>query len=356
MRRNIPLLFFLFLLLFISAAFFSLINDYLLACFWAILLALLFHPTFIKLKKRFKQNENLAAGITLVIIILLVVIPIFFIGFIIINESIQFYQLIESGELNIKGQLESLQKQLPMIQDWLEGIGVEFEETKNSFWESVAGLSKNLAFSAVGFTQNFFSFLVEFFVMLYILFFFLKDGEELVKSLVRIIPIGDKQEWRLIHRFASVARATVKGSLVVATVQGALGGILFWAVGIPGAIIWAFIMTILSLLPVGSGLIWGPAAIILIIQGDFVRGIVILLVGSLVIGLVDNLLRPALVGRDAKMPDYLILLSTLGGLTWFGLSGFVIGPIIAAFFISCWQMLNDVYILERRNKLKNKWP
>ncbi len=350
MKRNIPLLFFLALLLFITVAFFGLIRDYLLACFWAILLAIIFYPTYQNFKNRFGQKQNLAAIVTLLIILLLVVIPAFFIGAMIVNEILSFYKTFESGELDIQGQLEAWQDRLPLIEEWLEGIGVELEKTKNTFWESVIGLSKNLAFSAVGFTQNIFGFLLQFFVMLYILFFFLKDGEKLVKALVRALPIGDKQEWELIRRFASVARATVKGSLVVALVQGALGGILFWAVGIPGAVIWAVVMTILSLLPVGSGLIWGPVALILIFQGDFARGIIIILIGVFVIGLVDNFLRPMLVGKDAKMPDYLVLLSTLGGLAWFGISGFVIGPMVAAFFITCWQMLGEVYIVERQNK------
>ncbi len=348
MRKNIPLLFFLLLLFLITAAFFGLIKDYLLACFWAILLAILFYSTYLKFKKRFKERENLAAGTTVLVIVLLVVIPILIVGTLVVNESIIFFKSVESGESNLIQRLDSLQERIPVAKDLLEEYGIEFEETKNSFWKSAVQLGKNLAYGAMGVTQNMFGFFVEFFVMLYVLFFFLKDGEKTVEKLVRVLPLGDKQEWRLIHRFAGVARATVKGSLVVASIQGALGGILFWAVGIPGAVIWGVIMTILSLLPVGSGLIWGPAAIILMIQGEYVTGIIILAFGGLVIGLVDNILRPILVGRDAKMPDYLILLSTLGGLTWFGLSGFVIGPIIAAFFITCWQMLNDVHIEEKR--------
>ncbi len=348
MKKNVPLLFFLLLLLLITVAFFGLISDYLLACFWAVLLAILFHPAYEKFKKRFKQRENLAAGATVLVILLLVVIPVFSIGTLMVKESITFFKMVESGEVDITQQLESWQNRLPILKEWLHGFGVDVdvEETKNNVWDGALNLGRNLASGALGVTQNMFGFVVQFFVMLYILFFFLKDGDDLVKSLVRILPLGDKKEWKLIHRFANVARATVKGSLMVAIVQGALGGILFWAVGIPGAVIWAVIMTILSLLPVGSGLIWGPASIILILQGDFGRGIVVLLVGVLVIGLADNLLRPILIGRGTKMPDYLILLSTLGGLAWFGLSGFVIGPVIAAFFISCWQMLSEFNIEE----------
>ena len=346
MKKNLPLLFFLTLLLLVTVAFFGLIGDYILACFWAILLAILFHPTYDKFKKRFKQRENLAAGATVLVIILLVVIPVFTIGTLVVKESIAFFKMVESGEVNVVQEFESMQKRLPILKEWLHGFGVEVnvEETKNSVWDGAINLGKNLATGALGVTQNMFGFIVQFFVMLYILFFFLKDGDDLVKALVRVLPLGDKQEWKLIRRFANVARATVRGSLVVAMVQGALGGILFWAVGIQGAVIWAVIMTILSLLPVGSGLIWGPAAIILMIQGDFVRGFIVLSVGAVVIGMVDNLLRPILVGRGAKMPDYLILLSTLGGLAWFGISGFVIGPVISAFFISCWQMLSEFHI------------
>lgn len=350
MKKNIPLIFFLILLFLITAAFFGLIRDYLLACFWAILLSILFHSTYIKFKNRFKQKANLAASATLLVIILLVVFPILLIGSLVAMESIEFFRLLESGEIDLIKQIESWQNKIPIAQDYLESYGINFNETKDSFWKSAIQLGRNLAYGAMGVTQNMFSFIVQFFVMLYILFFFLKDGEILVEKMVEILPLGDKQEWKLIHRFANVARATVRGSLVVAIVQGALGGILFWAVGIPGAVIWAVIMTILSLLPVGSGIIWVPASIILIFQGDFLRGFIVLAVGALVIGLVDNILRPILVGRGAKMPDYLILLSTLGGLTWFGLSGFVIGPVIAAFFITCWQMLSEFHSEVPTNK------
>ena len=349
MKKNIPLFFFLILLLIVSVAFFGLIGDYLLACFWAILLSMLFHGTFIKFKNRFNQNENRAAGATVAVIILLVVIPVLFIGTLVVKESVEFFRAVETGEIDLIKQLESWQNRIPIAEEWLENYGLEIEETKTSFWQSAVQLGKNLAYGAMGITQNMFGFFLQFFVMLYILFFFLKDGEKLVRNLVKVLPLGDKQEWELINRFAGVARATVKGSLVVALIQGALGGILFWAVGIPGAVIWAVIMTIFSLLPVGSGLVWGPVSIVLILQGDIGRGLVVLAVGALVIGLIDNLLRPLLVGRGAKMPDYLILLSTLGGLTWFGISGFVIGPIIAAFFITCWQMLSEFQLPEKQS-------
>jgi len=137
----------------------------------------------------------------------------------------------------------------------------------------------------------------------------------------------------------TVARATVKGTLVIGLVQGFLGGVIFAILGIQGAVFWGVVMAILSLLPaIGAGLVWGPAAIFLLVAGQWIKGLILVAFGVLVISMVDNLLRPVLVGRDTKMPDYLVLLSTLGGLSLVGISGFILGPVIAALFIALWQM------------------
>jgi predicted PurR-regulated permease PerM len=162
----------------------------------------------------------------------------------------------------------------------------------------------------------------------------------LIRKLISLIPIGDRIELELFERFTSVvARATVKGGLIVAIIQGSIAGLLFWVTGIPAAFLWGILMIVLSLLPIGSALVWVPAAVILFLQGQTLKAASILLVGILAIGLVDNFLRPRLIGKDSKMSDYLVLVSTLGGLTWFSLTGFVLGPIIAALFISCWEIM-----------------
>jgi len=180
---------------------------------------------------------------------------------------------------------------------------------------------------------------VLFFLMLYLLFFVLREGDSLLDQMVRALPLGDERERALFAKFAEVARATIKGTLIVGIVQGTLGGILFWALGIEAAVFWGVVMVLLSVLPaVGAGLVWLPAAIVLAVSGAWIKAAIMVGVGALVIGMVDNLLRPMLVGRDTKMPDYVILLSTLGGLTTFGISGFVIGPVIAALFIVVWDM------------------
>jgi len=196
-----------------------------------------------------------------------------------------------------------------------------------------------LATKAFSFGQGTFQFLIGFFVMLYLLFFFIRDGRELVHKVRQAMPLSDGQKRRLFSKFTRVVRATVKGNVIVALTQGALGGVIFAIFGISGALLWAVLMAFLSLLPaVGAGLIWGPVAIYFFMSGSVWQGIVLMLYGVLVIGLVDNILRPILVGKDTKMPDYIVLISTLGGLSLFGLNGFVIGPLVAALFISAWGL------------------
>jgi predicted PurR-regulated permease PerM len=186
--------------------------------------------------------------------------------------------------------------------------------------------------------------MVMFFLMLYLLFFVLRDGDELMEQIIHALPLGDDRERALFSKFAEMARATIKGTLAVGLVQGFIGGVMFWALGIEGAVFWGVVMVLLSVLPlVGAGLIWVPAAIFMLVGGAYLKAAIIIVVGVLVIGLVDNILRPVLVGRDTKLPDYLILLSTLGGLTMFGISGFVIGPIIASLFLAIWVMFRVEY-------------
>lgn len=341
--KNVPSFFFLLLVFLITAAFFGLIKDYLFAVFWAIVLSLLSYQVQNRIAARLPGRNNLAAGLTLSLIILIVIVPFLFVSMAIVTQGISIYEQIETDEINIQGQLESLRSRIPAIESFLQRFDIDIDEIRENISKSLTSITKNLAAKLIGITQNLFSFVILFFLMLYILFFFLRDGKELVDKLIWVLPIGDQKEWQLLHRFDSVARATVKGSLVVAILQGGIGGLLFWAVGIPAPAIWGVLMTFLSLLPLGSGIVWVPAAIIFLIQADYARGIVVLAVGSLIIGLLDNFLRPRLIGNDTKMPDYLILLSTLGGLSCFGISGFVLGPIIAAFFITCWELLGREY-------------
>ena len=173
--------------------------------------------------------------------------------------------------------------------------------------------------------------------MLYLLFFLLRDSDSLLSQLRAAIPLRPDRQAALAEKFTVVIRATVKGNIVVAIVQGALGGLIFWLLDIHGPVMWAVVMAVLSLLPaVGAALVWAPVAIYLLATGSVWPGLALIAYGVLVIGLVDNVLRPLLVGKDTRMPDYVVLISTLGGIAIFGINGFVIGPMIAAMFIAVW--------------------
>ena len=199
------------------------------------------------------------------------------------------------------------------------------------------GGSQFLGRQALGVGQNTFQFFLGLALMVYLAFFLLRDGRALVELMIRALPLGDERERLLFAKFAEVTRATVKGNLLIAIIQGALGGLIFWILGISGALLWGVVMAIVSLLPaVGAALVWVPAAIYLAAVGDVVEAVVLTAFGVVVIGLADNLLRPVLVGRDTKLPDYIVLLSTLGGIVMFGINGFVMGPLVAALFMAFW--------------------
>lgn len=206
-----------------------------------------------------------------------------------------------------------------------------------------AGLSKGVQFlagQALNVGQNALDFFVSFFIMLYLLFFLLRDGRALGHRVRAAVPLRDDLQRNLFHKFTDVVRATIKGTIVVAIVQGALGGLMFWFLGIQAPVLWAVVMAFLSLLPaVGTALVWVPVALYLLASGAVWQGVLLIVYGVLVIGLVDNVLRPVLVGKDTKMPDYIVLIATLGGMAIFGLNGFVIGPLIAAMFMAAWDIM-----------------
>jgi len=340
MQKKIANNFFFILLLIVTVAFTGLLGSFLLGVFWAAVLAIVFDPLYRKILSWVNEKPNLASGLTIISVLLIVIIPLSLISLAVVLEALDISEKIQSGEWKPQEQIANAEQLIP---DGLEKYGLDLDNLRTKFTEWLGSSSQQIATKVLGFTQGLLGVFVQFSITLYVLFFFFRDGNMLVKQLIYVLPIGDDKEIRLIRRFQSVARATVKGSILIAVIQGVLGGILFLALGVPGAVLWGALMIIASLLPVGSFIVWGPIAGIMFLQGDYTDGIIVVVIGALFIGLIDNLLRPRLVGNDTKMPDYLILLATLGGLTWFGLSGFVLGPIIAALFVTCWQMMGDEY-------------
>ena len=329
------------LLALVSIAFVWILLPFYGAVFWAVILGILFAPLQRRLQLKFGWERNLTSLLTLSICLLSAILPVIVLGVFLVQEGAALYKNIESGELDIAGYVAQFKHSLPSyFQHLLDRFGIgELNGLREKIIKSAMTGNEFFATQVFSFGQGTFEFIVSFFIMLYLLFFFLRDGAELARKVRLAVPLQEQQKRRLQLKFNRVVRATVKGNLLVAITQGALGGLIFWFLDIPSVLLWAVLMAFLSLLPaVGAGIVWAPVALFFLLTGAIWQGVVLGLFGIFVIGLVDNLLRPLLVGKDTKMPDYMILISTLGGLAIFGLNGFVIGPLIAALFMSSWDI------------------
>ena len=345
-------LFFLLLVAGVTYWFFDLIAAFLMPVFWAIVLAIVFAPMENWFARRWPDRENLTASLTTIAITLVVIVPVGLVILAVVNQAQGLIGQVQSGELDPTGAIDFVERQMPLARAYADDYGVDFEAARERVLDFVNQGGQYLGNAALNFGQNFLGLAVDFFLMLYFLWWMIRDGENIIERIVLALPLGDHDERLLLGRFATVSRATLKGTLIVAVTQGTLGGLLFWGLGIDGALFWGVIMTLLSLLPVGgSAIVWVPAAVIMAAQGIWWKAIVIVAFGALAIGLVDNLLRPLLVGRDTKMPDYLVLIATLGGIAAFGLAGFVIGPVVAALFLTVWEMMTREAVEEQMGEL-----
>ncbi|THU01508.1 AI-2E family transporter [Lampropedia puyangensis] len=332
---------FLAILVGVTIAFFVVLRPFYGAIFWAAILAVLFWPVHQRLLARMPARRSLASVLTVVICVLVVIIPLSLIATSLIQELLQFYARMSHEDNSLRDYYQQIIGVIPeRVWSLLDRVGFgSFAEMQPKLLEAANQALKFLSTQAVSFGQNTLQFGLAFVLMLYLLFFFFRDGASLIAMLRHAIPLDKRYSGQLASKFSAVVKATVKGNIAVAAVQGALGGLMFWAMGIQGPVLWGVVMAILSLLPaVGASLVWGPVAIYLLSTGDMVKGVAMIVIGVGVIGLVDNILRPILVGKETKMPDYLVLLSTLGGISLFGLTGFIAGPVIAALFMAVWAI------------------
>jgi len=332
---------FLILLALVSVLFLVLLRPFFAPLLWACIIAVLFYTVQLWLTRRWGERPNVTALVTLLACVVLVVMPVLFLLASFLQQGLSIFEQIQSGQLQPAKFVDNIRSAFPAVQGLLERFDINMDTVRENATSAALAASQFLARNALAVGQGTFGFVLKLMLMLYVTFFLLRDGRALVDKLVHAIPLGDQRERMLLQKFAEVARATVKGNLAVAVVQGALGGLIFWVLGLPAALLWAVVMTVLSLIPaVGAGLVWLPAAIYLYAVGEWVSATVLIAYGVLIIGLADNVLRPLLVGRDTKLPDWMVLLSTLGGIAMVGINGFVIGPLIAVLFVAFWQIFS----------------
>jgi predicted PurR-regulated permease PerM len=311
------------------------------AIMWALIIAMLFVPCYRKLLQHLGLRRNLAAGLVMVLVLVVGVLPFALVTASLAREASVIYQRIDSGDWNPALYLRGVFDALPIwMTALLERAGVaDFDVLQRQVTTALAHGSQFIATQAFSIGLDTFGFVTSLGITLYLTFFLIRDGDALAQIAKTALPIPPQYKRELVDKFMAVVRATVKGNLLVAVIQGALGGIAFWLLGVQGALLWAVVMAFLSLLPmIGAGFVWLPVAAYFFITGAVWQGLALVAYGILVIGLVDNLLRPILVGKDARLPDYVVMITTLGGMAVFGINGFVIGPTIAAMFIAVWHL------------------
>lgn len=325
-----------------SIAFAWVLYPFLGVIIWAAVIAVLAHPLNLRLRKAMKNRGRLAAVATVAIVTIAVIIPLLVVCASLGAQASQVYKMVQSGELDFASYAQRVEAALPSwVREVLNYLNLgDLASLKGKLKAGSAQISQAVAARALGLGLGALDFVVGLCLMLYLLFFLLCDGEKLLAYVRGSIPLNDAHKTELFKRVSLTIRATVKGGVSVAAIQGLLGGLAFWVLGISAPLLWAVVMAFLSLLPaIGAGIVWAPVAIYLIATGSLGAGLLLIGYGVVVIGLVDNLLRPFLVGKSTKLPDYIVLLSTLGGIQMFGLTGFVVGPLIAAIFLVSWEIM-----------------
>ncbi len=333
----------LLVVFFISSIFFSMIRGFLMALFLAGLFSALLTPVYRRFENWFGGRRSLASLTTVGLMVLFVLLPLGALMGIVTAQAIRVGNSVKPWVQQQIAQPDDFFKLLESIPYWDQIVPYR-DTVFQKAGEMVGSISGFLINSLSSATVGTMNFLFMTFVLLYAMYFFLMDGKKLVRQALYYLPLEDRDEQLLLARFTSVARATLKGTAVIGVLQGALSGLAFAVVGIPSAVFWGVIMTILSILPgIGTALVWVPAAVILGASGHYGKAAGLVAFCSLVVGSLDNLLRPALVGKDTQMHELMIFLSTLGGIVMFGVVGFIIGPIIAALFISVWEIYGVMF-------------
>jgi predicted PurR-regulated permease PerM len=311
------------------------------AILWALIIAMLFVPVYRRLLLKLPAHRNVAAALVMLLVLLVAVLPFAVVTATLAREASVVYQHIDSGEWNPALYLRGLFDALPTwVTSLLARAGVaNFDMLQRQLTALLAQGSQFMATQAFGIGLDTFGFVGSLGVSLYLAFFLVRDGEQLAQLAGTALPVPPQFKQELVDKFLAVVRATVKGSLFIAGIQGALGGFAFWFLDVKGALLWGVVMAFLSLVPmIGAGLVWVPVAFYLFVTGELWQSLSLVAYGVFVIGLADNLLRPMLVGKEAGMPDYVVMITTLGGMAVFGINGFIIGPTIAAMFIAVWHL------------------
>lgn len=311
---------------------------------WATLAAILFQPLYRRVLISVSGRRNLAAGLSLLVIFFTVLVPALYVGTLVVEQAIALVTRLQQNPINLAAEYQKLYGMLPTaLQRVFDDNGwTNFSAAQVRLQELLSESLGLIASNAVSIGGGALSFVLSFVLGLYVVFFLLRDGDRIGRIILNTIPIERSIADRLADRFLRIVRATIKGTGVVGLVQGSAGGVMLAAVGVPSPFLLGVLMVILAIIPVlGTALVWVPAGIWLLMTGQIWQGLFVLIFGFVVISSIDNVLRPILVGRDTGIPDWIILITTLGGISLVGFSGIVLGPLVGGLFLACWSILRE---------------
>lgn len=321
--------------------FLYLMKPFFFSIFWAAVIATIFSPAHQYLCKKVK-SPSLSATIVLLMIMLIIILPAGVIGSLLLNESLELYNALDVNSVSIEQQIQDISKKIT-ANPYLSRLHIDMAFLTDNLAAEAKNIANFIIYNLRDLTQNTIVFAVNFAIMLYTLFFFIRDGDKFVRMIMKLLPLEQAREALILERFSSTARATLKVTLIIGGIQGILGGLVFFLTGVKGALTWGTLMVFTSIVPaIGCSLVWAPAGIVMVMIGHFWQGMIILAFGIIVISHVDTFLRPLLLGHDVQMHTLLIFLSTLGGLALFGISGFVIGPVITSLVQTFWEMHDEL--------------
>ncbi|NBC47487.1 MAG: AI-2E family transporter [Gammaproteobacteria bacterium] len=327
----------------ISLLFLTMIQQFLVAIFMAAVFAAMTHPIYLKLSEWFGGRHYLASIVTLLLLLFTVLIPVVVLSAVFVGQAVNVGQSLTPIVVDFLKEPGSFAEFLQRVPFYEELLPYEDELTSRAA-ASVEALGKMLVGGLSSIALGTVNFLFVTVVFFYTLFFFLIDGKEVVEAIRYYLPLEDRDERVMLNKFTSVTQAMVTGTLLIGVLQGALAGIAFAIAGVPNAVFWGTVMAVLSIIPgIGSALVWVPASGILIVHGNIGAGIGLFAFCALVVGSIDNVLRPILVGKHTDMHELMIFFGTLGGLFMFGMAGLLIGPVIASLFITIWEIYGEAF-------------
>ena len=333
----------------ITLLFVLVIRPFLLAVLLAAIFSGMAHPLYVSFLRLLRGRKAWASVSTIAVILLVVGLPLLLVLGLVASQAVELSQgagpWIERRIADLDG-LDRRLAEVPFLADLpgLRNLIPTGQEIVVLVGEAASALGSLLFGSLAAVTRATVGFLLQLFIVFYAMFFFLIDGRATLDRILFYVPLAPVDDRRLLERFVSVTRATIKGSLLIGIIQGVLAGLAFQVVGVAGAAFWGAVTAVVSVIPaVGVVFVWGPVVVYLGLTGHPGAALGLLVWSALVVSTVDNFLRPRLVGRDARMPDLLILLSTFGGLALFGPAGFIVGPIVAALFVTVWHLFGEAF-------------